>query len=141
MNRNCLNLRKISGFYVFWQCSFLVWFWLGPVLKLWSRGSSSGVAPWWSYWSASITNTIGPAMGIEALKYISYPAQALPYLYLFIRSDQMFISIAWTLMHDCEMISLHISFTDSFFRFAHSVHAGSCEIIKNDSWWVFFFII
>lgn len=31
----------------------------------------------WSYWSASITNTIGPAMGIEALKYISYPAQVL----------------------------------------------------------------
>lgn len=45
------------------------------VLKLWS-GSSSGGAPWWSYWSAGITNTIGPAMGIEALKYISYPAQA-----------------------------------------------------------------
>ncbi|KAJ4833480.1 UDP-galactose/UDP-glucose transporter 3 [Turnera subulata] len=29
----------------------------------------------WSY--ISITNTIGPAMGIEALKYISYPAQVL----------------------------------------------------------------
>ena len=45
------------------------------VIKLWSR-SSSGGAPWWSYWSAGITNTIGPTMGIEALKYISYPAQA-----------------------------------------------------------------
>ncbi|RRT83007.1 hypothetical protein GW17_00017690 [Ensete ventricosum] len=42
---------------------------------LWSR-SSSGGAPLWSYWSPSITNTIGPSMGIEALKYISYPAQA-----------------------------------------------------------------
>ncbi|KAK6159994.1 hypothetical protein DH2020_003375 [Rehmannia glutinosa] len=38
---------------------------------------------WWKWWcsmvellSAGITNTIGPAMGIEALKYISYPAQA-----------------------------------------------------------------
>lgn len=41
------------------------------------KGSSGGGAPWWSYWSASITNTIGPAMGIEALKYISYPAQVL----------------------------------------------------------------
>ncbi|XP_039117448.1 UDP-galactose/UDP-glucose transporter 3-like [Dioscorea cayenensis subsp. rotundata] len=51
--------------------------WSLIMLKLWSRGSSSGVAPWWSYWSASITNTIGPAMGIEALKYISYPAQVL----------------------------------------------------------------
>ena len=46
------------------------------VIKLWGRGK--GVrAPWWSYWSAGITNTIGPAMGIEALKYISYPAQVL----------------------------------------------------------------
>lgn len=45
------------------------------VIKIWSSGNSGG-APWWSYWSAGITNTIGPAMGIEALKYISYPAQA-----------------------------------------------------------------
>ncbi|MCL7023162.1 hypothetical protein MKW94_026894 [Papaver nudicaule] len=51
-------------------------FWSFIMLKLWS-GSSSGGAPWWSYWSAGITNTIGPAMGIEALKYISYPAQVL----------------------------------------------------------------
>jgi len=34
-------------------------------------------APWWTYWSPGITNTIGPALGIEALKYISYPAQVL----------------------------------------------------------------
>ncbi|XP_042021250.1 UDP-galactose/UDP-glucose transporter 3-like isoform X2 [Salvia splendens] len=46
------------------------------VKKLWSNGGDAG-APWWSYWSAGITNTIGPAMGIEALKYISYPAQVL----------------------------------------------------------------
>ncbi|XP_064985628.1 UDP-galactose/UDP-glucose transporter 3-like isoform X1 [Musa acuminata AAA Group] len=43
-------------------------------IKLWSR-NSSGVAPLWSYWSPNISNTIGPSMGIEALKYISYPAQ------------------------------------------------------------------
>lgn len=54
---------------------------------LWSR--SSGGAPWWTYWSAGITNTIGPAMGIEALKYISYPAQA-SLLFLFV--DYWFIS-------------------------------------------------
>ncbi|KAG1335489.1 UDP-galactose/UDP-glucose transporter 3 [Cocos nucifera] len=51
-------------------------FWSFIMIKLWSS-SSAGAAPWWSYWSASITNTIGPAMGIEALKYISYPAQVL----------------------------------------------------------------
>lgn len=49
---------------------------LWAVIKLWSNGGSGG-APWWTYWSAGITNTIGPAMGIEALKYISYPAQVL----------------------------------------------------------------
>lgn len=46
------------------------------MISIWSRGSKGG-APMWSYWSAGITNTIGPAMGIEALKYISYPAQVL----------------------------------------------------------------
>ncbi|KAL5722695.1 UDP-galactose/UDP-glucose transporter 3 [Ranunculus cassubicifolius] len=51
-------------------------FWSFMMLKIWSSSSTSG-APWWSYWSAGITNTIGPAMGIEALKYISYPAQVL----------------------------------------------------------------
>ncbi|CAI0627770.1 unnamed protein product [Linum tenue] len=49
--------------------------WSFMMIKMWSS-SSGGGAPWWSYWSAGITNTIGPAMGIEALKYISYPAQA-----------------------------------------------------------------
>ncbi|XP_023732112.1 UDP-galactose/UDP-glucose transporter 3 [Lactuca sativa] len=50
--------------------------WSFVMIKLWGKGK--GVrAPWWSYWSAGITNTIGPAMGIEALKYISYPAQVL----------------------------------------------------------------
>ncbi|KAK7362217.1 hypothetical protein VNO77_04324 [Canavalia gladiata] len=52
----------------------LVWSYM--MIKLWSSGSSDG-APWWSYWRAGIANTIGPAMGIEALKYISYPAQVL----------------------------------------------------------------
>ncbi|XP_042515144.1 UDP-galactose/UDP-glucose transporter 3 [Macadamia integrifolia] len=51
--------------------------WSFMMIKLWSRNSRAGGAPWWSYWSAGITNTIGPAMGIEALKYISYPAQVL----------------------------------------------------------------
>ncbi|KZV43724.1 UDP-galactose transporter 3 isoform 1 [Dorcoceras hygrometricum] len=51
----------------------LIWSFL--MIKILSRNANGG-APWWSYWSAGITNTIGPAMGIEALKYISYPAQA-----------------------------------------------------------------
>ncbi|KAJ0095851.1 hypothetical protein Patl1_15828 [Pistacia atlantica] len=51
----------------------LIWSYI--MIKLWSN--NAGGAPWWTYWSAGITNTIGPAMGIEALKYISYPAQVL----------------------------------------------------------------
>lgn len=47
------------------------------MIKLWSNGGGGGGAPWWTFWSAGITNTIGPAMGIEALKYISYPAQVI----------------------------------------------------------------
>ncbi|KAM0003001.1 putative UAA transporter [Helianthus debilis subsp. tardiflorus] len=50
--------------------------WSFMMIKLWPSKDTSR-APWWSYWSAGITNTIGPAMGIEALKYISYPAQVL----------------------------------------------------------------
>ncbi|KAF6159974.1 hypothetical protein GIB67_033058 [Kingdonia uniflora] len=67
------------------------------VIKLWSR-SGTGGAPWWSYWSAGITNTIGPAMGIEALKYISYPAQASPAVNLFYwsNSSSLFIVVSHT---------------------------------------------
>ncbi|CAL9059253.1 unnamed protein product [Musa banksii] len=50
--------------------------WSLITIKLWSR-NSSGVAPLWSYWSPNISNPIGPSMGIEALKYISYPAQVM----------------------------------------------------------------
>ncbi|KAL1551001.1 UDP-galactose/UDP-glucose transporter 3 [Salvia divinorum] len=50
--------------------------WSFMMIMIWSDGGKGG-APWWSYWGAGITNTIGPAMGIEALKYISYPAQVL----------------------------------------------------------------
>uniref|UniRef100_A0A453SB52 UDP-galactose/UDP-glucose transporter 3 n=1 Tax=Aegilops tauschii subsp. strangulata TaxID=200361 RepID=A0A453SB52_AEGTS len=52
--------------------------WSFIMIKLWSGGSSpAGRAPLLKYWGVSITNTIGPTMGIEALKYISYPAQVL----------------------------------------------------------------
>ncbi|CAL8994510.1 PREDICTED: solute carrier family 35 [Prunus dulcis] len=52
----------------------LIWSYI--MIKLWNSRNAGG-APLWTYWSAGITNTIGPAMGIEALKYISYPAQVL----------------------------------------------------------------
>eukprot|EP01018_Ginkgo_biloba_P008348 Gb_11064 [translate_table: standard] len=52
----------------------LVWSYI--MINLWST-KSSGRAPLLKYWSPSISNTVGPALGIVALKYISYPAQVL----------------------------------------------------------------
>lgn len=50
--------------------------WSLIMITLWTK-KRDGQAPLWLYWSPSITNTIGPACGIQALKYISYPAQVL----------------------------------------------------------------
>eukprot|EP00897_Mesotaenium_endlicherianum_P007887 jgi/Mesen1/7126/ME000369S06440 len=36
-----------------------------------------GQAPSWAYWSPGISNSVGPACGLIALRYISYPAQVL----------------------------------------------------------------
>lgn len=75
------------------------------VIVIWSDGGKSG-APWWSYWSAGITNTIGPAMGIEALKYISYPAQAYSrFLKFLVFSYALMISCLFPYMYSwCSMI-------------------------------------
>ncbi|PIN04078.1 hypothetical protein CDL12_23391 [Handroanthus impetiginosus] len=70
--------------------------WSFFMIKIWSDGGNGG-APWWSFWSAGITNTIGPAMGIEALKYISYPAQACSKFYTFsavVLSNFIFLTIS-----------------------------------------------
>ncbi|KAL2632755.1 hypothetical protein R1flu_004234 [Riccia fluitans] len=50
--------------------------WSFIMLLIWSPKRQSQ-APLWTFWSASISNSIGPACGILALKYISYPAQVL----------------------------------------------------------------
>lgn len=44
------------------------------VLQLWPNKKGSQ-APVTAFWSSSVSNAIGPACGIVALKYISYPAQ------------------------------------------------------------------
>eukprot|EP00249_Psilotum_nudum_P008935 c21603_g1_i1 orf=351-1361(+) len=51
-------------------------FWSFMMITIWTK-RSTGQASLWLYWSPSVTNSIGPACGIEALKYISYPAQVL----------------------------------------------------------------
>lgn len=96
----CVYLNQIRLTFYFNQ------FFKRTVIKIWSSGNSGG-APWWSYWSAGITNTIGPAMGIEALKYISYPAQVwflqhlfFPHLfYLKVISISKSISVLCTKIH------------------------------------------
>ncbi|GAQ77934.1 UDP-galactose transporter, partial [Klebsormidium nitens] len=56
----------------------LVW---AVVMLQFSRGGGSRGkgqrSPMTAYWLASISNSFGPACGIQALKYISYPAQVL----------------------------------------------------------------
>ena len=50
-----------------------------PPLTLTSPPCSPGdrqVPPFTAYWRAGISNCVGPACGLQALKYISYPAQA-----------------------------------------------------------------
>lgn len=44
------------------------------VLKIWP-GEAGPKAPISVYWACSISNTIGPACGMLALKYIGHPAQ------------------------------------------------------------------
>lgn len=50
--------------------------WAACMLAFW-RDESGGKPPLSAYWTPSISNSIGPACGIVALKYISYPAQVL----------------------------------------------------------------
>ncbi|CAM6022174.1 unnamed protein product [Sphagnum balticum] len=50
--------------------------WSLLMLQLWPNKKGTQ-APLTAYWTASISNAIGPACGIVALKYISYPAQVL----------------------------------------------------------------
>lgn len=51
------------------------WGWsLELVLQLWPNKKGTQ-APVTAFWSSSISNAVGPACGIVALKYISYPAQ------------------------------------------------------------------
>lgn len=59
-----------------WAQNVVCFVWSFIMLILWSPKSTSN-APIKAFWSASITNSIGPACGIVALRYISYPAQVL----------------------------------------------------------------
>jgi UDP-galactose transporter B1 len=52
--------------------------WAVIMLQFSGASGSRGIgkrSPLSAYWLASISNSFGPACGIQALKYISYPAQ------------------------------------------------------------------
>lgn len=50
--------------------------WAAGMLLVW-RNEPNTQPPVYAYWTPSVTNSIGPACGLIALKYISYPAQVL----------------------------------------------------------------
>jgi UDP-galactose transporter B1 len=57
--------------------SIACFFWAAALLTLPTFRKPKGVefAPWYTYWKPGISNSIGPALGSEALKNITYPAQ------------------------------------------------------------------
>lgn len=61
--------------------SWVCFIWAFALLSLSTLGSKSGrenpSPPITVYWKAGITNSLGPACGLAALTYISYPAQVL----------------------------------------------------------------
>eukprot|EP00270_Netrium_digitus_P010905 TRINITY_DN341_c0_g1_i4.p1 TRINITY_DN341_c0_g1~~TRINITY_DN341_c0_g1_i4.p1 ORF type:complete len:357 (+),score=3.43 TRINITY_DN341_c0_g1_i4:166-1236(+) len=56
--------------------SLVCFFWGSVLSSLWTQEKDKQ-PPLWVYWSPSVSNSVGPALGLIALKYISYPAQVL----------------------------------------------------------------
>lgn len=57
-------------------CFFWAWIILGALMAA-GKVSSSDLPAWHAYWKAGITNSVGPACGMFALKNITYSAQVL----------------------------------------------------------------
>ena len=56
--------------------SMACFLWAGLLLLVFPPAKGAQVAPITAYWLPGLTNSVGPAMGFQALKNISYPAQA-----------------------------------------------------------------
>ena len=56
--------------------SMACFLWAGLLLLVFPPTKGSKVAPITAYWLPGLTNSVGPALGFQALKNISYPAQA-----------------------------------------------------------------
>lgn len=75
------NLEALNGVQ-----SLVCFLWAYAILVVQRRSSQSQpgskqqaeqLPPWTAYWRPALTNSIGPACGLIALKNISYPAQVL----------------------------------------------------------------
>ncbi len=76
------------------------------VLQLWPNKKGTQ-APLTAYWSASISNAIGPACGIVALKYISYPAQVI-HMHSLLGADEVVIGELCQLVSHCYFIAMSL---------------------------------
>ena len=70
--RRFTHLKAINGVQ-----SIACFLWAAVLMTLPFLRPQKGVkiAPWLAYWKPGVSNSIGPALGTEALKNISYPAQ------------------------------------------------------------------
>lgn len=71
------NLEALNG-----AQSLVCFLWAYAILAIqqWRKGGKQHqehLPPWTAYWQPALTNSIGPACGLIALKNISYPAQVL----------------------------------------------------------------
>lgn len=68
------NLEALNG-----AQSLVCFLWAYVILIFQHKSSknSASLPPWTAYWKPALTNSIGPACGLIALKNISYPAQVL----------------------------------------------------------------
>jgi len=57
--------------------SMACFLWAGVLLLVFPPAKGEHVAPITAYWLPGLTNSVGPALGFQALKNISYPAQVL----------------------------------------------------------------
>ncbi|PNH03674.1 UDP-galactose/UDP-glucose transporter 3 [Tetrabaena socialis] len=69
------NLEALNGAQAL---TCFVWAWvILQAMVLSGRVATADLAQWHSYWRAGITNSVGPACGMVALKNITYSAQVL----------------------------------------------------------------
>ena len=69
--RRFKHLEALNGFQ---GLACFIWAWM---LLQFTRPESKNLPKWTEYWQAAISNSVGPACGMIALRNISYPAQVL----------------------------------------------------------------